>query len=422
MQEFNCDLHYHGPFAGGVSKHMSIPIIAEQAQLKGLDLVVTSDSIHSEWLQHCKENLQEVENGIYAHSSFKTQFVVGTEVIDNHRVHHLIYLEDFTRAEELRAKLLPHGRLDGAMAGRPMLRLNGEQIAGIVEQVGGMIGPAHSFTPYFGILAHYNRISECYGELSKNVRFMELGLSADTQFADMIVDNHNYEFVCYSDSHSPWPHRIGREFTRMRMHRPSFQELQKVFERKGENKITLNAGLDPREGKYHATACNACYQHYSLDEAQKLNMRCSICKGSIKRGVRDRIAMLAGPNPACSPEWRPPYRHILALAEIIQITLEAKEPTSDKVQEVWKKFVDAFGTEIHALLDAPLHELREVDHKVAENIESFRNGCVVYYPGGGGKYGIPFICKNEEDKQMKLLEIAEMEKGKNKGQKTLGDF
>ena len=34
-------------------------------------------------------------------------------------------------------------------------------------------------------------------------------------------------------------------------------------------------------------------QFSSLEEAEKLNMRCPKCRGSIKRGVRDRIEMLS---------------------------------------------------------------------------------------------------------------------------------
>ncbi len=424
MPEYNCDLHYHGPYAGGVSKHMSIPIIAQQAQLKGLQVVVTSDSTHKDWLKHCEENLVEVENGVYKNEKFDTQFLVGTEVQDQMRVHHLIYLEDLTRAQELREKLLPYGNLDHALGGRPQLKLNPEKLAEIVEKVGGIIGPAHSFTPYFGVYAHYDSIQKAYGTFGKNIHFMELGLSADSYFADLIPENHQYQFVTFSDSHSPWPHRIGREFTRIQMQKPSFSELKKAFEHKNEKLITLNAGLNPREGKYHLTACNLCYIHYSLEKAQQLKWKCTQCNGTIKRGVRDRILELSnGDKIEKHPAFRPPYKHLLPLAEIIQITLQAKAPESEGVQNIWKQFVHAFGNEINVLLNTPFDELKKINEKVAQSIDSFRKGFVVYFPGGGGKYGTPYICHSEEEAQRLQ---AQIDQGKHpsqkKSQKSLMEF
>ncbi|MBU1939599.1 phosphotransferase, partial [Candidatus Micrarchaeota archaeon] len=63
MHEYNCDLHFHGPYSGGVSKNMQIPVIAEQARLKGLDVVCTSDILHAKWLEHVKESITERGNG-----------------------------------------------------------------------------------------------------------------------------------------------------------------------------------------------------------------------------------------------------------------------------------------------------------------------------------------------------------------------
>ena len=46
------------------------------------------------------------------------------------------------------------------------------------------------------------------------------------------------------------------------------------------------------------------------------------------------------------PKFRPPYMHILSLAEIIQIALGAKNVQAPEVQTLWRNFVDAFGNEI----------------------------------------------------------------------------
>ena len=46
MKEFDADLHFHGLYSGGVSKNILPSVIAEQAQLKGLDIVSISDILH----------------------------------------------------------------------------------------------------------------------------------------------------------------------------------------------------------------------------------------------------------------------------------------------------------------------------------------------------------------------------------------
>jgi uncharacterized protein (TIGR00375 family) len=192
---------------------------------------------------------------------------------------------------------------------------------------------------------------------------------------------------------------------------------------KEEKLITLNAGLDPREGKYHRTACNACFTRYLIEDAKKLNWKCS-CGGTIKKGVRDRILELVGSSEETHPKFRPNYLHLLPLAEIIQFSFGAKNPETDSVQAAWKQFVEKFGNEINALVDASEGELRKVDEKIAENIIAFRKGLVQYAPGGGGDYGKPIICKTKEEFECigKELEKNLNAQPAQKKQKTLEDF
>ncbi|MBN2067612.1 MAG: phosphotransferase, partial [Candidatus Diapherotrites archaeon] len=278
----------------------------------------------------------------------------------------------------------------------------------------------HAFTPYFSAYAHFDSVKEAYGSMGKEINFIELGLSADTHYADMIAENRGYQFLTCSDSHSPWPYRIGREFTRIKMKEPSFRELKKALEEKGEKRITLNVGLDPREGKYHLTACNACYAKFSLGQAEKLSWRCPKCKGSIKRGVRDRIEMLSDGREE-HPEFRPPYMHSVPLAEIIQIALDVQGINTVIVQSAWSDFVERFGNEIKVLVDAPIEELSEANPRIAQKINAFRLGWVHYIAGGGGNYGKPLICNSKEEFEKKGKELKEGENDFS-GQKTLGEF
>jgi uncharacterized protein (TIGR00375 family) len=160
-----------------------------------------------------------------------------------------------------------------------------------------------------------------------------------------------------------------------------------------------------------------------MEQAEKLNWSCPKCRGSIKRGVRDRIEMLSD-GSSKSPAFRPPYMHTVPLAEIIQIALDVKGINSGNVQGMWRDFVDRFGNEINALVDAGEEELKEANPRVGAKIVAFRKGWVHYIAGGGGNYGKPVICDSEEEFEKKGRELAEEEREKNdfKGQKTLGEF
>lgn len=208
------------------------------------------------------------------------------------------------------------------------------------------------------------------------------------------------------------------------MRTPSFKELEKALKEREEKTISLNVGLNPKEGKYHCSACNNCFAKYSLDEAVKLKWRCAKCSSPIKKGVKDRIKELADFDSPKAPSFRPKYLHMIPLAEIIQDSLKAKSPTTEKVQEIWKKFVEVFGTENKALIDASIEELKEVHSPTAERISAFRNGLVFYIPGGGGNYGKPIICMNEKEFLQKSLEYAKEINCESDylKQKTLGEF
>lgn len=404
--ELDCDLHLHGVYSGGVSKYMSIPTLAEQAQLKGLDLMATGDILNGEWLKECKSSLYK-EKGCFLEKETGKAFVLQTEVNDINRVHHIIFLPDFSAVNELRDSLKKFGKLDGMGFGRPTLKANAETLAKKVIDCGGLIGPAHAFTPYFSVFSHFDSLEGCYKSVFEEIDFLELGLSADSYFADLIEENHKVHFLSCSDSHSPWPHRIGREFTRIKMKKPCFSELKKAFKKRERGIFLLNAGLDPREGKYHCTACNKCFQKYSLEHAKQLQWKCSKCSGSIKKGVRDRILELAKFKEEFHPSFRPDYLHIIPLAEIIRIALDLKSVKAVKVQGLWKSFVECIGSEISVLVDAPVVELMDVNKEIAQKIESFRKGYVHYIGGGGGNYGTPIICNSREEFEKRGIELRD---------------
>jgi len=114
-------------------------------------------------------------------------------------------------------------------------------------------------------------------------------------------------------------------------------------------------------------------------------MKCQ-CGGRIKKGVDYRIHELSKWKKPHHPPHRPPYIHILPLAEIISIT-HGKGVTTLFVQNIWNEMVNNFENEINALIHAPIEEVQNVDSKVADVIGAFRNNTLQITAGGGGKYG-----------------------------------
>ncbi len=362
---------------------MELPIIAKQAALKGLNLVGTGDALHGKWLKEIKK-LESYEDGIFAIG--ETKFIVTLEVEDSRRVHHFAILPDVSSAESLREEFSRHSS-DLDKDGRPHLSLEGEEIADIVSEAGGLIGPSHAFVPWTSIYKEYDSLKECYRSALSKVKFIELGLSADTSMADTIEELQDLTFLSNSDAHSPWPNKLGREFNRLEVEDITFKEVAMALERRKGRKVVLNVGFDPRLGKYHRSACIKCFAIYELEDAEKLKWRCSKCGGRIKKGVKDRIKEIATWSEPRHPEHRPRYIRIAPLSEIIASAVNTNS-YSKKVQNLWNKLVSKFGSEITVLIDAPFEEIaKEGGETVAAYILSFRKGNFRIREGGGGRYG-----------------------------------
>ena len=168
-----------------VSDKMTPRTIAEQSKLKGLDFVATADCLHPRWVEMLKNELTETDRGVLAHKESDIKFVLSTEVEDNRRVHHLIFLPDYNAVDKLYNEFAKYSK-DIDADGRAHIRLDGEKIAEKVIDLGGLIGPSHAFVPWTSIFKEYDSIKECYKNFSDDICFLELGLSADSEMADNI--------------------------------------------------------------------------------------------------------------------------------------------------------------------------------------------------------------------------------------------
>ena len=370
----NADLHIHSCFSMATSKDMLIENIAPKSLEKGLKLVGTGDAFHPKWLDIIRQSTEYKGDGIYSRGD--CDFVLTTEVEGKHKVHHVIIIPDLDIAHELSSKLVSSNKF---IDGRPKTPLGGAELLELVREYDCMIGPAHSFTPWTGMYKYYDSIYDCY---DKRPDFVELGLSADTDMADCIKELSDFVFLSNSDAHSPWPHRLGREFNQIEMDDVSFSSLKKAFKHKT---VKANYGMLPNLGKYHMTACTKCHKLVDPIIAKENKMICS-CGGRIKKGVDYRISEIADFSQPKHPSHRPPYVHLMPLGELISMVYD-KGVTTKTVQGVWQKMVDNFGPEIDILIKTPLDEIEKIDSDVSLAIQGFREKTLNITPGGGGKYG-----------------------------------
>ncbi len=414
MRSFDVDLHIHSLHSIGVSKSMTIPNIAAGAKQKGLDIVGTGDATQPDWLTHLKTTLQQSDEAFEYDGIF---FVLTVEIEDTDSIHHVIILPDFDAVDQLRHELKPRSQnLDHEWGGRPRVDLNGEQLAGIVREVGGLIGPAHAFTPFRSIFREnkYDSLQQCYGRETPHIHFIELGLSADTALADHLPELRDLTFITSSDAHSPSPAKIGREFVRFEMEVGSFAELRLAILREHGRRPVLNVGLDPRLGKYYASFCPKCrrtivfrpgtdspqwddlniYIYYEsgehlssiLQSIHKRRVSCPYDAGRLRLGVRDRAMMIGGPERD-SPSHRPPYLHIPPLLDLIADALKIKSRSSGRVRRVYDILRERLGAEVEILTQSNIHDIEAIEPVVARMIDAYRNNKVGYIPGGGGRYG-----------------------------------
>jgi PHP family Zn ribbon phosphoesterase len=393
---------------------MTVPMLANGAKQKGLQIIGTGDATQPDWLQHLRKNIT-VHDEMLTYESIS--FIPTVEIEDNESIHHVIILPHFESVELLRRTLKPYSpNIDDEWGGRPRVGINGELLAGIVRDAGGMIGPAHAFTPFRSIFREnkHTDLKSCYGDETPNIHFLELGLSADSETADLIPEIRRLTYITSSDAHSPTPNKLGREFVRFDMKRPTFEELKLAITRTKGRKPVLNVGLDPRLGKYYLSFCSSCRRtlvintgneppsfdelniymscesivekNRILEDIHRRKVMCPADGKKLRLGVHDRAATI-GNGEVKTPPHRPPYLHIAPLLDIIALSLAMKSTASKQVRTLYDGLRNQFGPETLILTKAPVDKIQEHNERVAQMIEAYRNKTIGYMAGGGGRYG-----------------------------------
>jgi uncharacterized protein (TIGR00375 family) len=400
------DLQIHSRFSRACSKYINFSNLERYARIKGLNLLSTGDFQHPKWNKEIKDNLKEDENGIlWSKNGFA--FLWGTEISlmysDNGRraVHLLVYVPNKEIADQVIEVLGKRGRLD--YDGRPIFGMSCPEFVEILMEVSKDIEivTSHSFTSYFGVFGSksgFDSIEECFKEKSKYIHAMESGMSADPDMIRLISKFDKYNIVSFSDAHSFYPWRLGRETTVFDCELSYKKIINAIRTGKG---ISFTIETPPEYGRYHLDGHRGCGVVFEPEETEKRKGICPRCKKPLTVGVLSRVLYLADRK---KPENVPNFKRLVPLHELIAAVYGVSQLNSTKVWEIYNKLVSAFENEFNVLLNVEYSDLvRFVDKKLADVIIKNREDKLTIKPGYDGVYGEIILDEKEKASFQKTL-------------------
>jgi uncharacterized protein (TIGR00375 family) len=397
------DLHLHSKYSRGCSKNLDLDHLNYWGKIKGLNLIATGDYTHPLWLSELKQKLIEVNYGIYQLKNQPAEnvyFILSCELSSIYskngkvrRIHYLIIFPDWDSVIKFNKKVSTLGNLKSD--GRPILGLDVNDILKISLDINEKVIfiPAHIWTPWFslyGSMSGFDSIYEAFGENVKYLSAIETGLSSDPQMNWRLSELDNIAIVSFSDAHSPYPHRIGREATIFELEDLNFNNLFQALKNPNENnKIIMTLEFFPEEGKYHYDGHRLCQIRLSPQESQNINYLCPKCQKKITIGVMSRVEELADKDRDSNyfDYRRPSFKKTIPLTEVLA-EIYKSSPTAKKVLDIYLKIIEEFGSEIDILLG--YFEKEKMALKFPDLLKALQKidkGEILIEPGYDGEYG-----------------------------------
>jgi len=254
-------------------------------------------------------------------------------------------------------------------------------------------------TPWFGLfgsMSGFDSLKECFKEQFKNVHAVESGMSADPKMLWKIKELETKSIVSFSDSHSFWPFRLGREATIFKK-TGSYHELIRQIR---ENDFIATIETDPSYGKYHYDGHRLCNFSCSPKKSKELNGICPICKKQLTIGVDNRVVQLTDTVENYKPKNMKPFYTLLPLHEVIALSINSKIENK-KTWEIYNGLIGKFENEFNILLNLSKEEMisKKVSEKLIDLILRNREGKIKIEAGYDGVYGIAQL----EEKQKRLF-------------------
>ena len=395
------DLHIHSRFSRACSKNIDFENLVKYAKIKGINLLGTSDFTHPVWLQEIKDKLVE-RNGLYYYQDFP--FILSGEISliytqeRGRRIHLVLLVPSIEVADKINAYFDTKGRRD--YDGRPIFKIPGDEFVREMRNISESIEiiPAHIWTPWFGLfgsMSGFDSLKECFKEEVKNIHAIETGMSSDPEMNWRISELNDKAIVSFSDAHSFWPWRMGREATIFN----KFENYDGLIKQIRENSFYGTIETHPEYGKYHYDGHRVCDFSCSPEKTKELNEVCPKCGKSLIIGVDNRVEKLKNQEISENKNQKP-FIKLLPLHELIALA-KASSLATKKTWLVYNHLIEKFKNELNILLKVSREDLRSVlpeDELLVGLILKNRKGNINVKPGYDGVYGEAMIG----EKQAKL--------------------
>ena len=394
------DLHIHSKYSRGCSININFFNLERFARIKGIDLLGTGDFQHPKWYEEINKNLKEEDGVLWSKNKFP--FLWQTEISliysdeKGRRIHYVVLAPNKEVVEQIIEMLGKKGRLD--YDGRPIFGITSVEFIELLMEIDEKIEviPAHCMTPWFAIFGSksgYDNVEECFKEKSKYVHAIESGMSADPEMLRRVSKWDRLNIVSFSDSHSFYPWRLGREATEFDCE-VKYKDIINAIRTKKGLKRTIETW--PEYGKYHFDGHRNCKVCFSPNETKQHKGICPKCGRLLTIGVENRIEELADREKGMKES----YIKLIPLHELIGVVYNIKLLNSKKVDDVYNLFIKEFGNEFNVLLKVSFEDLKKVDEKVADVVIRCREGKINVKPGYDGEYGRVDLEKKEQKNLM----------------------
>jgi len=400
QNEIISDLHIHSRFSRATSKNIDVPNLVKYAKIKGLNLLGTGDFQHPSWFKEL--DVLEEKDGLIFYQDFPFLWQSELSLMYSQggrgrRIHYVILAPNKEVVKQITEFLKTKGRLD--YDGRPIFGFSSVVLAEEMQRISEDIEiiPAHSWTPWFGIfgsMSGFDSLKEAFQDKRDRIHAIETGMSSSPDMNWRIKELNDKSIVSFSDSHSFWPWRIGREAT-IFLGELSYKNILKQIR---ENSFKATIETDPAYGKYHYDGHRNCKFSCSPEESKKLGNICPVCKKALTIGVENRVEKLASNPFGFMPKTAKPFYKLLPLQELIALA-KASTLASQKTWKVYNSLIEKFGNELNILLYVEKIDLAKFltgDELLAQLIIDNRIGNLKVKPGYDGEYGIPMLKEKQE--------------------------
>jgi uncharacterized protein (TIGR00375 family) len=400
------DLHLHSRFSRACSKELNLDNLAKWGKIKGLDLIGTGDFTHPIWIEEIREKLINNGNGIYEYKDFKFMItgeisLIYTQNGKGRKVHLVILVPNLEIADKINNYIDNKGfRRD--YDGRPIFGISCEDFTKDLKNISDNIEiiPAHIWTPYFGVfgsMSGFDSLKEAFGKQESKIYSIETGISSDPPMNLKINELKGKSIVSFSDSHSFWPWRLGREATIFNKTDSYFEIIRQIR----ENDFIGTIETEPAYGKYHWDGHAKCDFSCGPEKTKELNGICPKCNKKLVIGVENRVEGLANNSGENKSKM---FYSILPLHEILSLYSSVGMNTK-KVWNVYWKMISDFENEFNILLHVSKEDLlnKEIENSLVDLIISNREGKIKVKPGYDGEYGEAVLEDVAVNKQKTLI-------------------